>query len=73
MLFIYTELCQEIIFWKWNDLVLWKWNWLNTTSLPEQIAAEDEAQHKDEEANAKNDDIDVQGERVCDVWGHSAV
>lgn len=35
--------------------------------LPEQVATEDEAQHKDEEANAKNDDIDVQGKGVCDI------
>lgn len=61
----------------WNNIlkmsVLRWWHWLNTTRLPEQIATEDKAQHKDEETNAKNDDIDVQGEGVCDVWGHGEV
>lgn len=40
--------------------------------LPEQVAAEQEAEHEDEKTYAQNYDVDVQGE-VVNVGRHCAV
>lgn len=40
--------------------------------LPEKVAAEDEAEHEDKEANAQHNDIDIERE-VVDVRRHAAV
>lgn len=40
--------------------------------LPEKVAAEDEAEHEDEEADAQHNDIHIEGE-VVDVRRHAAV
>lgn len=39
---------------------------------PEKVAAEDEAEHKDEEADAQHNDIHIEWE-VVDVRRHAAV
>lgn len=41
--------------------------------VPEQVAAEDEAEHEDEEANAQDDDVDVEGQVEEHFRCHSAV
>lgn len=40
---------------------------------PEQIATEDDAEHKDEQADAQHDDIDVEGQMVQVFGRHIAV
>ena len=34
--------------------------WLSVCLVPEEVAAEDEAEHDDEEANAQDDDVEVE-------------
>lgn len=40
---------------------------------PEQVAAEDDTEHKDEQANAQHDDIDVEWQTVQLIGRHIAV
>lgn len=40
--------------------------------LPEKVAAEDEAEHEDKEADAQHNDIDIE-RKVIDVRRHAAV
>lgn len=40
--------------------------------LPEKVAAEDEAEHEDKEADAQHNDIDIE-RKVVDVRRHAAV
>lgn len=38
---------------------MWILGSLSYCHVPEQVAAEDQAEHKDEEANAQDDDVNV--------------
>lgn len=44
----------------------------NLPHLPEKVAAEDEAEHEDEEADAQHNDIHIERE-VIDLRRHAAV
>lgn len=44
----------------------------NLLHLPEKVAAEDEAEHEDEQADAQHNDVHVEWE-VIDVRRHAAV
>lgn len=47
--------------------------YVNAVNAPEQIATKDDTEHKDEQANAQHDDIDVEWQMVQVFGRHIAV